>query len=155
VTALEEIAPAFVEMAHRIVWCSAATVDTRGRPWTRVVHPLWTWDGTALAGIVATDPGSPKRRHLEAHPHVSFTYWTTTHETCSAQCDAELDVSDEGRAAGWAAFAGAPAPVGYDPSMIPRWDSPAAPAFGILRVRPWRLQVLHAPGQQSTWRADR
>ena len=29
---LTEIGPAFVEMAHRIVWCSAATVDARGRP---------------------------------------------------------------------------------------------------------------------------
>jgi hypothetical protein len=27
---LTQVAPAFVEMAHRIVWCSAATVDTKG-----------------------------------------------------------------------------------------------------------------------------
>ncbi|MCB8968188.1 MAG: pyridoxamine 5'-phosphate oxidase family protein, partial [Ardenticatenaceae bacterium] len=45
---LTEIAPAFVEMAHRIVWCNAATVDSKGRPRSRVLHPIWQWDGTRL-----------------------------------------------------------------------------------------------------------
>ena len=27
-----DAAPAFVEMAHRIVWCTVATVDSHGRP---------------------------------------------------------------------------------------------------------------------------
>ena len=31
VTALADIAPAFAEMAHRIVWASVATVDAQGR----------------------------------------------------------------------------------------------------------------------------
>ena len=31
-TNLSEIAPAFIQMAHQIVWCSVATVDTQGRP---------------------------------------------------------------------------------------------------------------------------
>lgn len=48
---LAEIAPPFVEMAHRIVWASGATVDDRGRTWTRVLHPLWTWDGEDLTGL--------------------------------------------------------------------------------------------------------
>ena len=37
---LKEVAPAFVEMAHRIVWCSAATVDTRGRPRSRIASAI-------------------------------------------------------------------------------------------------------------------
>ena len=139
---LERVAPAFVEMAHRIVWAGAATVDDRGRPWSRVLHPLWTWDGTELTGIVATSPLSPKRAHLDANPSIAFTYWEPTHDTCTAQCDAEWDHSDEGRAAGWEAFANAPAPVGYTPSIIPGWDSPTAPQFGILRLRPWHLHVM-------------
>ena len=44
-TDLAKIAPQFVEMAHRIVWASAATVDAKKRPRTRVLHPLWIWDG--------------------------------------------------------------------------------------------------------------
>ena len=45
---LAHVAPAFIEMAHRIVWCSAATVDTHGRPRSRILHPIWQWDGQQL-----------------------------------------------------------------------------------------------------------
>lgn len=139
---LERIAPAFVAMAHRVVWATGATVDAQGRPWTRVLHPLWTWDGETLTGIVATSPLSPKRAHLDAHPYISFTYWHPNHDTCTAQCHAAWDLSDEGRRAGWEALATAPAPVGYDPAIIPGWDEPTSPSFGILRLRPWRLHVM-------------
>ncbi len=37
---LDAVAPAFVEMAQRIVCCLVATVDADARPWTRVLHPL-------------------------------------------------------------------------------------------------------------------
>jgi hypothetical protein len=160
-SSLSDIAPAFVEMAHRIVWAPAATVDAEGRPWSRVLHPLWTWDGDALTGIVATSPLSPKRAHLAAHPFVSFTYWSPDHDTCTAQCHAEWDLSPEGRAAGWRALRDAPAPVGYDPSIIPGWDAPDAPAFAILRLRPWRLHLmpgsvlLKGEGEVLTWQDGR
>ena len=38
------VAPAFVELAHRIVWGTVATVDPEGRPRTRILHPIWEWD---------------------------------------------------------------------------------------------------------------
>lgn len=139
---LDRVAPAFVAMAHRIVWAGAATVDADGRPWSRVLHPLWTWDGTELTGIVATSPLSPKAGHVAAHPHVSFTYWHPSHDTCTALCDVEWDDTPAGRRAGWDALATAPDPVGYDPSIVPGWETPDAPAFGILRLRPWRLHVM-------------
>jgi hypothetical protein len=137
-----DVAPAFLEMAHRIVWATAATVDTDNRPWTRVLHPLWTWDGDELTGIVATSPLSPKRKHLDAHPYVALTYWQANHDTCSAQCHASWDLTEEGRASGWEALATAPQPVGYNPALIPGWDEPASPGFGILRLKPWRLHVM-------------
>jgi len=37
---LIDVAPAFVRMAHEIVWCSAATVDRSGRPRSRVLPDL-------------------------------------------------------------------------------------------------------------------
>ena len=48
---LSEVAPAFVHMAHSIVSCTVATTGTDGRPRTRVLHPIWEWDGTALARL--------------------------------------------------------------------------------------------------------
>ena len=55
---LEDVAPGFVEMAHRIVWATTATVDTAGNPSTRILHPVWEWDGLALTGWIATSPKS-------------------------------------------------------------------------------------------------
>lgn len=156
--ALDQIAPVFVEMAHRIVWATGATVDPAGRPWTRVLHPLWHWDGSSLTGLVATSPQSPKRAHLDAHPQLALTYWQPDHDTCTALCHATWDLSEEGRRQGWDALASAPAPVGYDPRIIPGWDDPMASSFGILRLRPWRLHVmpgsvmLAGQGEVLTWR---
>ena len=47
-------APAFVEMAHRIVWCSVDTVGTDNRRRSRVLHLIWEWDGAALKRWIAT-----------------------------------------------------------------------------------------------------
>jgi len=159
VTKLTTIAPAFVEMAHQIVWCAAATTGTDGRPRTRVLHPIWEWDGTELTGWILTSPRSPKAADLAALPAVSLTYWAPTHDTCTADCDTEWDSTDDARRAGWDRFANAPAPVGYDPSFIPPWTSPEAPAFGVLRLHPTRLRVmagavmLKGEGETLTWRA--
>jgi hypothetical protein len=49
---LAETAPAFVEMAHKIVWVSVATVDVQGRPRSRILHPIWQWDGEHLVGYI-------------------------------------------------------------------------------------------------------
>jgi hypothetical protein len=141
---LETVAPAFVQMAHRIVWCTAATVDASGAPRTRVLHPVWQWDGTALTGWIATSPLSPKAAHLAAPggERMSVTYWAPDHDTCTADCDVAWDDTPALRAEGWQRFVDAPAPVGYDPAIIPGWDSPNAPAFGILRLLPTRLRVM-------------
>lgn len=155
---LEITAPAFVETAHRIVWAIGATVDRAGDPRTRVLHPLWQWDGSELTGWVLTSPRSPKARHLEATPRISFTYWAANHDTCTADCDVEWEDSPEQRRAGWDRFANAPEPVGYDPSIIPGWDHPDAPAFGVLRLRPYALRVMpgsvmtSGSGELLTWR---
>jgi hypothetical protein len=107
-------------MAHRIVWCSVATVDRKGRPRSRVLHPIWEWDGTELVGWVGTAPTPLKRAHTEAHPHVSLNYWEPSQDTAVAE---------------WP-------PLGYDPSIIPGWDGPTCDAFAALRLDPWRLRVF-------------
>jgi hypothetical protein len=147
-TDLASVAPAFVEMAHRIVWCITATASTDGEVKTRVLHPYWEWDGTTLTGWILTSPISPKARHLEANPRVSLTYWSPNHDACSADCDTTWELSPEQRQAGWDRFANAPAPVGYDPKIIPVWPEPQAPAFGVLRLEPGWLRVM--PGTVMT-----
>lgn len=156
---LPKAAPAFVEMAHRIVWASVATVDTSGRPRSRILHPIWQWDGERLVGWIATSPTPIKRAHLGASPFASVSYWAPNHDTCVAECRAELHYDDETRTMVWNMFANAPEPVGYDPRIIPAWTSPTAPAFVALRLEPWRLYVMpgsvmtQQSGQVHKWQA--
>jgi hypothetical protein len=154
---LSETAPAFVEMAHRIVWCSAASVDTTGRPRSRILHPIWEWDGSHLAGWIATGPTPIKRAHLDASPYLSLNYWTPSHDTCVAECAVTWAFDDNTRTRVWNLFCNAPAPVGYDPAMIPGWEGPTCEAFAVLRLEPWRLRVfpgtvlLGQGGDVLTW----
>ena len=155
---LSEVAPAFVEMAHSIVWCSAATVDAKGRPWSRILHPIWTWDGEKLEGWIGTGPTPLKRAHLEASPYVSLNYWTPSQDTCVAECRASWAFGLETRERVWNMLKDAPPPVGYDPAMIPGWEQPSDDAFAALRLDPWRVRVfpgsvlLQQKGEVLTWR---
>ncbi len=156
---LDIVAPEFVAIAHRIVWCVVATTDANGEPRTRVLHPIWEWDHGVLTGWIATSPQSPKAADLSRTPQLSLTYWSPTQDTCTADCAAAFESDPADRAAGWDRFANGPAPVGYDPSIIPGWTNPDAPDFGVLRLTPHRLRVmpgsvlLTGQGQTLTWRA--
>ena len=139
---LAKVGPAFLDMAHQIVWCTAATVDASGRPRSRVLHPIWEWDGNALTGWIATGPTPIKRAHLDAHPYVSCNYWAPSQDTCVAECDAEWCFDMPTRERIWDLFANGPEPVGYDPSIIPGWENAASEAFAVLKLDPWRLRVM-------------
>lgn len=159
-TALENTAPAFIEMAHSIVWASVATVDADGRPRSRILHPIWEYDGTDLFGWIATVPSPVKCAHLAVHPEVSVSYWTPSQDTCSAECLVEWYTDDETCTQVWDKFAGGPAPVGYDPYIIPQWSGgPTSDEFAALRLKPYRLRVMPATvmtkgeGELLSWRA--
>ena len=153
-------ADAFIEMAHRIVWATVATVDGAGRPRGRILHPFWQRRDDELVGWIATSPTPLKRAHLEAHPYVSVTYWAPDHDTCTAECAAEWHVDDNTCVAVWDLFEHGPAPVGYDPAIIPAWSNgPTSPNFAVLQLRPWRLRVMpgtvmtRGQGELLSWRA--
>jgi hypothetical protein len=155
---LDEIAPEFVAMAHRIVWCTVATTDPAGRPRSRILHPLWLWDGSELFGWIATGPTPAKSADLGANPNVSCSYWSPSHDTCTAECTTEWAFDDDTRTMVWNLFKDAPPPVGYDPAIIPVWkDGPLSPAFAGLRLDPWRLRVfpgtmlLEGKGDVLSW----
>ncbi len=158
---LAEIAPSFVEMAHRIVWCTVATVDADGRPRSRVLHPLWTWDGGQLTGVVATGPTPVKVSNLEQSPYVSCNYWSPTQDVATAECRTSWSFDDQTCIDVWEAFKAAPEPVGYDPAIIPPWaaDGPTGDAFAVLKLEPWRLRVFPGSvlagqgGEVLNWRA--
>ena len=130
--------PAFLEMAHRIVWCTVATVDPGGGTRTRILHPIWEWDGDRLTGWIATSPTPVKARGVSADPRISLTYWDPTQDTCTVGW-----IADDEREALWNRFADGPEPVGYDPAIIPPWaDGPNSPAFSGWKLDPYRLRVM-------------
>jgi hypothetical protein len=157
---LARTAPAFVDMAHRIVWATVATVDRRGRPRSRILHPYWEWDGSSLVGWIATSPTPTKRAHLAREPSVSVTYWDPSQDTCTAESRAAWVFDDDTRQWLWQRFKETPPPLGYDPAIIPPWSGgPRSDAFAALRLEPWRLRVLPGSlmagggGQVLTWSA--
>ena len=156
---LGTVAPVFVAMAHSIVWATGATVNAAGEPTTRILHPIWEWDGGALQGWIATSPLSVKAKHLDRNPVMSLTYWHPNHDTCTVRCRTAWDDTRVGREALWQRFSDAPAPLGYVPSIIPGWDSPSAPAFGVLQLEPFAVRLLEGSrmmggdGKAFEWRA--
>lgn len=134
---------AFVEVAHRIVWATVATVDRRNRPRTRILHPYWEWEGERLVGWAGTFPTALKRANLAHSPYTSMTYWTPQHDTVTADCRTELSFDDETCLRVWERFKELEPPLGYDPAELPPWkDGPTSDAFAVLRFDPWRLKVL-------------
>ena len=154
---VDRVGPAFIDVAHRVVWATVATVDLAGHPRTRVLHPIWEYADGRLTGWVATSPASPKAHHLQATPHLSITYWDQLQDVATVDGRAVWETTPTERRAAWERFASAPEPVGYDPSIIPEWTSPDAEAFGVVRIEPTRVRVfpgtllLHGDGELLTW----
>ena len=143
-SSLTETAPGFVEIAPRIVRAPVATVDAGGRPWTRVLHPIWEWDGEQLVGWVGTTPTRTKVAHLTAHPNASVNYWHPSQDVATAHCAATLVSDDDTRSWLWERLRTAPEPLGYDPAIIPSWHGPLTPSFAALRLDPWLVRAQPA-----------
>ena len=115
--------PAFVEMAHRIVWCSAATVDARGRP--RSAHPP---PAVAVGGrrpdrldrhrTDAPEAGPPRRASVRV-AHVLGTRTTTPARPSAVPSSSTTTTT---RTEVWDTFVAAPAPVGLRPVDHPGVD---------------------------------
>jgi general stress protein 26 len=145
VTSFEELAADFDARVRRIVWCTFATVDRRGRPRSRILHPYWE----GPIGWILTGRNTLKTRHLAANPWVSCAYWDPQHERVHAECRAEWvdDVAEKRRI--WELFRAAAPPYGYDP--IAFWPKgPEDADTGLLRLEPWRIELwLSPPGGVS------
>jgi len=148
----------FLRIAGDVAWCTVATVDARGRPRTRILHPIWEIIGSRPVGWVGTSRSPLKTRHLHKNPYVSCSYWSPKQETIHADCRASW--ADDERERVWELFRQAPPPLGYDPATIPTWkDGPAGGVFTVLRLDPWRTMLLTAEDAaagrwyERVWRA--
>ncbi|HEY5680633.1 MAG TPA: pyridoxamine 5'-phosphate oxidase family protein [Pseudomonadales bacterium] len=153
VASFTDLSEKFTEITERIVWCTVSTVDAKGRPRSRILHPVWE----GATGWIATGRHSHKARHLANNPYVSLSYWDPQHEQTMIECKAEWQDDQPTRDRIWELLKTTPEPVGYDPALF--WSSAADENFGVLKLTPWRLEVwslaaMSAGKPAQVWRQE-
>src|SRR5438046_9962466 len=152
VSAFADIEKDFLARVRQIVWCNVAPVDRRGRPRSRILHPLWE----GRTGWILTGRHTLKTRHLAANPHVSLCEASSDLQQVYVDCRAEWADDPADKARLWDLFAATPPPIGYDP--IAFWPhGKQDPTFGVLKLTPWRIEVTSladlVSGSGAIWRA--
>lgn len=150
VATFDEIEREFIERVHSVVWCVAATVDTRGRPRTRILHPYWEGN----TGWVTTRHNSPKIKHIAGNLHVSLAYAAEIFRPVYVECCAEWVGDLDERRRIWNTLRHAPPPMGFEPAET--WGDIEDPDNGLLRLTPWRIEVndyTAQPPQTKVWQA--
>ncbi len=146
VSSFDEIKGDFLATVAKIVWCNVATVDTEGRPRSRVLHPMWE-DST---GWIMTGRQSLKAKHLDKNPHVSLAYVAEPFTPVYIDATAKWidDASEKERI--WKLFKTTPEPYGYDPA--PFFGSVDSSGFVVLKLKPWRIELYDLMGNNTrTW----
>ena len=142
----DAIAEEFHRRVAKTIWCTLATVDTRGRARTRIVHPVW--DGPM--GWLGSRAGTPKLAHLIEHPDVSLLYWDPDHEQVTIDARATVVPSNDERQAAWAALQAPAPPYGFDPAPI--WPGgPEGDDFVAIRLEARRIELFGA--SSVMWKA--
>lgn len=141
-----DIADEFKQRVEDMVWCSAATVDTVGRPRTRVLHPIW--DGHQ--GWIITYRDSVKSKHLATKPNMSLAYIRNPMQPVYADCTVEWVENKVERQKVWDYFKSIPEPYGYNPEPI--FGAIDGERVGILKLTPWRIEVYTIGVESKIWK---
>jgi general stress protein 26 len=136
-----EIETEFIERVHTMVWCNAATVDSKQRPRSRILHPIW--EGST--GWIGTHTHSFKARHLANNPHISLAYTSNINKPVYVDCTAEWIHDQDEQKRIWNLFKNAPEPLGYDPVLA--FGNFEDGQFGLLKLTPWRIEIPTFPAE--------
>ena len=136
VSAFSEIEEDYLARVHSMVWCSMATVDTRNRPRSRVLHPIWE----GATGWASARPLSLKTKHLAHNPYVSLAYIADISKPVYADCKAEWVSDSAARQHVWDLFAAMAPPAGFD--LANTFKGVDDPEFGLLKFTPWRIELF-------------
>jgi len=144
-----EIEEEFIARVHAMVWCSMATLDTRDRPRSRILHPIW--EGSI--GWASSRPHSLKAKHLAHNSYVSLAYIADIAKPVYADCKAEFVEDAAARQHVWDLFKTTAPPAGFDLANI--FKSVDDPEFGVIKFIPWRIELFDIanPGNRKVWTA--
>lgn len=149
VRSFAEIRPEFDRYVCQIRYATMTTVDALGRPRSRVLLPIWEVVDEQPVGWLAAYRTPIKVAHLKGNPHTTFSYWDPRQNAVFVDSVSVWEDDAEEKSRVWDLYrAGSPAGVGYDP--ITYWrGGPTDPEYGLLRIDPWRVQVLRGTDLRS------
>ena len=136
VTSFFEIESEFVARVHTMVWCNMATLDTKNRLRSRIVHPIWE----SAVGWASARPHSLKAMHLLHNPHVSLAYISDIAKPIYVVCTAEWEEDRAKKRHVWDLFLTTAPPAGFDLGNI--FKGLDDPEFGVLKFTPWRIELF-------------
>jgi len=142
----EDLQVEFLARVSQAVYCSMATIDRKGRPRSRIMHPIW--DGPI--GWAISWPESHKAKHLAHNPHISLAYIYDKNKPVYVDAVTEWveDIGEKQRI--WDLHRSTPAPLGFNPQ--PHYGSIDHPYYGLLKFTPWRIELGNLAGEPIIWR---
>lgn len=155
VRSFSEIEAAFVKYVQQTVYCTMITVDRRNRPRARVVQPVWETVDERPVGWLAVFRTPVKAAHLANNPHTTYAYWHPCQDAVFVDSvSAWVDDRDTKLRAWDLYLRTSPPGVGYDPHLY--WSGgPDSPDYQLLRIDPWRVQVVRGSDLRSRiWAVD-
>src|SRR5262245_22079726 len=130
IASFAELEQEFIERVHTMVWCSMATLDTKNRLRSRILHPIWE----GATGWVGSRRHSLKAKHLAHNPYVSLAYIADIAKPVYVDCLAEWEENPANKQHVWELFRTAPPPLGFDYSTV--FAGADDPLFGLLKLTP-------------------
>ncbi|KAB2344747.1 pyridoxamine 5'-phosphate oxidase family protein [Actinomadura rudentiformis] len=131
-----------------IVYATMTTVDKKGRPRARVLIPIWEVVDGKPVGWLATYKTPVKEAHLANNPHTTFSYWTKRQNAVAVDTVAEWVDDLDIKKRVWDLYSRtSPKGAGYELGQF--WTSPADPKLHVLRLEPWRVQVIRGRDLRS------
>jgi general stress protein 26 len=155
VTDFAEVRPEFEAYVGDVVYATMTTVDAKGRPRARVLIPVWEGLAGTPSGWLATYRTPVKEAHLAHNPHTTFSYWSPRQNQVAVDAVGRWTDDPEERRHVWDVYrAGSPRGAGYDLGRF--WSGPDDPTLRVLRIEPWRIQVVRGRDLRSTiWKPAR
>ncbi|MFF2084875.1 pyridoxamine 5'-phosphate oxidase family protein [Nocardia sp. NPDC058176] len=148
VTAFAAIEDEFNAYVGSIVSATMVTVDAKGRPRTRVLIPVWELVDGVPVGWLATYKTKVKAAHIAGNPYTSFSYWARGNNSAAVDAHAAWVDDLDLKAHVWRLYRKtSPRGAGYNLGQF--WNSPSDPLLHVLKLTPWRVQVIRGRDLRS------